>query len=252
MNDRLPMALGATILTNDLIWWVPFTLILWKAAQANQAEYHLLTVTPPSHSIDPMGRVMSQMGATISELSRRKPLLVVFLRHSGCTFCREALSDIAAQRRRSNSEERRSRWCTWATKSQRNCWRRTACPICTASGIRCALSTKRSVCRWGGFRQLFGLKVWWRGFQAFLAGHGIGGLNGNGFRMPGTFLIKAAESCVRIATLPRPTVPTMSNWPRRRKRQQKLTRRTQRPAKNAPKTASGTGCPEHLLPTPVC
>jgi hypothetical protein len=29
----LPTRFGATILTNDLIWWVPFTLILWRARQ---------------------------------------------------------------------------------------------------------------------------------------------------------------------------------------------------------------------------
>jgi len=28
LSDRLPMAFGATIITNDLIWWVPFGLIL--------------------------------------------------------------------------------------------------------------------------------------------------------------------------------------------------------------------------------
>jgi len=34
-SGRFPIAMGWTILTNDLIWWIPFSLILWKAAQAN-------------------------------------------------------------------------------------------------------------------------------------------------------------------------------------------------------------------------
>lgn len=29
----LPWIAGLTILTNDLIWWVPFTIILWRAYQ---------------------------------------------------------------------------------------------------------------------------------------------------------------------------------------------------------------------------
>jgi hypothetical protein len=33
---RLPLSLGWTILTNDLIWWVPFGIILWNAAQAGE------------------------------------------------------------------------------------------------------------------------------------------------------------------------------------------------------------------------
>jgi hypothetical protein len=31
LNERFPAAMGLTILTNDLIWWVPFSLILWNA-----------------------------------------------------------------------------------------------------------------------------------------------------------------------------------------------------------------------------
>lgn len=31
LADRFPVAMGFTILTNDLIWWVPFTLILLNA-----------------------------------------------------------------------------------------------------------------------------------------------------------------------------------------------------------------------------
>ncbi|HQX50254.1 MAG TPA: hypothetical protein PLY87_23240 [Planctomycetaceae bacterium] len=34
-SGRFPAVMGWTILTNDLIWWVPFSLILWKAAQVH-------------------------------------------------------------------------------------------------------------------------------------------------------------------------------------------------------------------------
>ena len=32
------------------------------------------------------------------ELSRRKPVLLIFLRHSGCPFCKQAVADVAAAR----------------------------------------------------------------------------------------------------------------------------------------------------------
>lgn len=35
LNDRFPAAMGITILTNDIIWWAPFALILWNARQQN-------------------------------------------------------------------------------------------------------------------------------------------------------------------------------------------------------------------------
>lgn len=33
INERLPLSLGLTIMTNDLLWWIPFGLILWNARQ---------------------------------------------------------------------------------------------------------------------------------------------------------------------------------------------------------------------------
>ena len=33
MKGVFPLKFGATILTNDLIWWIPFGLILWAAWQ---------------------------------------------------------------------------------------------------------------------------------------------------------------------------------------------------------------------------
>lgn len=42
----------------------------------------------------------------------------------------------------------------------------------------------------GTFSQLFGIRNWWRGFVAgILKGHGIGKLQGDGFQMPGVFLL---------------------------------------------------------------
>lgn len=36
IKGSLPMAFGAANITNDLIWWVPFALILWFAYQQRQ------------------------------------------------------------------------------------------------------------------------------------------------------------------------------------------------------------------------
>lgn len=40
-SGRFPLAMGWTILTNDLIWWLPFGVILWRAYQSNQAKPEL-------------------------------------------------------------------------------------------------------------------------------------------------------------------------------------------------------------------
>ncbi len=37
-KGTFPPAFGLTILTNDLIWWVPFGLILWDAARSRRGN----------------------------------------------------------------------------------------------------------------------------------------------------------------------------------------------------------------------
>ena len=40
-SGRFPLAMGWTILTNDLIWWIPFGVILWRAFQSSRADPEL-------------------------------------------------------------------------------------------------------------------------------------------------------------------------------------------------------------------
>ncbi len=37
-QGKLPIVAGFTCLTNDLIWWMPFGIILWRAYQAEQSD----------------------------------------------------------------------------------------------------------------------------------------------------------------------------------------------------------------------
>jgi peroxiredoxin len=52
-----------------------------------------------SNRIDPalLAAYSSQSGQTLATLAER-PLFLVFLRHFGCTFCREAVADLAEKR----------------------------------------------------------------------------------------------------------------------------------------------------------
>ncbi|MEZ6132826.1 MAG: hypothetical protein R3C59_29510 [Planctomycetaceae bacterium] len=188
LDGRLPAALGWTILTNDVIWWIPFVVILWSAAKASQCRMAHWAVAPPTAPIDPVGRLLSQFGASLSELSRESPVLTVFLRHSGCTFCREALADLGQQRHHvealgttialihpghSHPTELLERY----GLADVHCFRDPAGVLYDAFRLSR-----------GSFRQLLGPAVWWRGFLAWQK-HGIGPLNGDGFRMPGVFLL---------------------------------------------------------------
>ena len=189
-QERLPASFGWIILTNDLIWWGPFLSILWNAARSNQSRSQAFIVPAPDRTLNPLSRQVSQLGSTLSELSRRRSVLVVFLRHAGCTFCREALSDIAEQR---SAIEKQGATIALVHMGQSepvellnkydlndlHCFRDPNCVLYDAFGLQL-----------GGFAALFGFKVWWRGLAAWISGHGLGPLEGNGFRMPGVFLIR--------------------------------------------------------------
>jgi peroxiredoxin len=134
--------------------------------------------------------VRSQQGESLDELSRRSAVLVVFLRHAGCTFCREALADLKRQR-----PEIEAHGCTLVivhlsddrsmaalmSKYQLDDVPRFADP---EKKLYQAFELKR-----GTLWQLLGPNVWWPGAKAFFAGHGLGMIDGDGFQMPGAFVL---------------------------------------------------------------
>ena len=94
-TGSLPWRWGATIVTNDLIWWVPFASMLYLAFRANTNT----SLNTSSVSLDEAVREFrSQRDASLFELSSASPTLVVFLRRAGCTFCRETLTELERHR----------------------------------------------------------------------------------------------------------------------------------------------------------
>lgn len=96
LTGQLPLTAGRVILLNDIIWWIPFSWILWKTVEFHR-DAHQLRKSSISLE-DALHNAVSQQGKTIAELSQDTTLLLIFLRHSGCTFCRQMLSELAADR----------------------------------------------------------------------------------------------------------------------------------------------------------
>ncbi|MBS0198350.1 MAG: AhpC/TSA family protein [Planctomycetes bacterium] len=183
-RGQLPWSMGLTIFTNDLLWWAPFGMILWHAfrsAQDSPAPEGL----PLAHA---MARVQDSNGRTLRELTEERLTLVVLLRHSGCTFCRETLADLGSREDAiaaagvNIAVVGMSPAVELEALAQKYGLRTAAC---FADPDRCvyrSLQLGR-----GTFTQLFGPRVWWRGLAA--AKYGIGKLEGDGFQMPGAFII---------------------------------------------------------------
>ena len=137
-------------------------------------------------------RHMSQRGATLLELSQSQHVLVVFLRHAGCTFCREMLADLADQRARLGARgvEIAVVHMSSPLQAAQFAIHYHLEDVHMISDPDCELYEAFGLFR-GTVGQLFGPKVWVRAVWAgIIKGHGIGMLDGDGFRMPGAFVLK--------------------------------------------------------------
>lgn len=188
-QGTLPVDGLRTLLTNDLIWWVPFTIILWRAAVWHDAQ----SVTAQSGSA--MNTLIGSTGKTLAQLSAGQRVLVVFLRHSGCTFCREALDDLGKVRGQIEASGAKIALVSMSTEAD-------IAPFVEKYGVadlprfrdpQRQLYTEFDLPS-GGVTQLLGLKVWWRGMlAAFGGGHGFAASQESMFQMPGTFLIEDGQ-----------------------------------------------------------
>lgn len=131
-------------------------------------------------------------GVSVAEWSRRSPVLVVFLRHFGCTFCREALADLRAGR---GGIERSGTRLLLVHMADDDLAAKFLSEyglddVTRVSDPGAALYRACGLER-GTMGQILGWRVWWRGVTALVAGrHGIGRLVGDGLQMPGVFLLR--------------------------------------------------------------
>lgn len=191
VRGRAPELMWWWIAVDVVAWGVPLLAILQSAYEAGLA---LRRTIAPEVLRFALHR-KTNVGVTLDELSRLSPVLLVFLRHMGCTFCREALADLAAMRRRIESEGARLVLVHMSSEE-------TASRFFSRYGLEDAQrisDPERTLYRAfglprGRFGDVLGPKVWWRGFQAgVLGGHGVGRLMGDGFQMPGVFLLFHGE-----------------------------------------------------------
>lgn len=77
------------IFFNDLIWLIPFTIILLKVNNFNwRKKVGIKTIESDE--------ILSEYENLI-ERNKKEKLLLVFLRHFGCTFCQKALSTLMSE-----------------------------------------------------------------------------------------------------------------------------------------------------------
>ncbi|MFM1847872.1 MAG: hypothetical protein RL417_1346 [Pseudomonadota bacterium] len=184
---RLGIVSGTIFALVDLGWLGAFGVLLFTLTKrAGQSE----ASRPSLESallIKPIGTTL-----TLGELSREKPLLLILVRHSGCTFCRSHLATVAAEQRA--VLEKGFAICVVSMSPPEEIETlRGAYPI---EGAFFVSDPERKLYRAlgaerGSLRQLFGPKELWRGLiKGEIFKHGLGEVSGDPAQLGGTFIIK--------------------------------------------------------------
>lgn len=153
------------------------------------------TLMPDIRAVeDTIARTVTNSGRSLLDLSHDKPTLVVFLRHSGCPFCLEALHDIQRQRR--VIEDAGTQIVLVHMGPEEADFK-----MFEAHGVQDLpriADPDQSLYRSFGLRrgslwQLGGPKVWLRVFRAVAVGKRVVKASGDAWQMPGVFLLHRGE-----------------------------------------------------------
>lgn len=154
-----------------------------------QTDLNLDQYRAENHQLDFVDKAPTK--AELERLSIDRPIMILFLRHFGCTFCREALTDIAEQRASIEARDVRVVLAHMASEREGRWWlaKYGLENIAAISDPEKKLYAEFGLKR-GNIMELLGPKVWYRGFKAaILDGHWVGRLIGDGLQMPGLFLL---------------------------------------------------------------
>jgi peroxiredoxin len=138
-----------------------------------------------------LNEMFTNKGETLMNLTFEKPVLLIFLRHFGCVFCKEALIDISKNK---SAIEGGGIKIVFVHMTDFE----TAEKQFQKFGLIDATHISDPNCKYyeafgllkGNFNQLFGLQSLIRGFSIGInEGQTPGALIGDGFQMPGVFVI---------------------------------------------------------------
>ncbi len=145
---------------------------------------------------DLLESMVSNNQKTIREMALNKPVMLIFLRHFGCIFCKEALTDISMKREAIEAQGVDIVFVHMSVQevAERYFNKFNLKGVTHVSDPECKFYTAFGLLR-GNFSQLFGLRVWMRGFSVQVKGNlpEHSKALGDSFQMPGVFVIQGDE-----------------------------------------------------------
>lgn len=184
-SGELPLTSIFLLVLDDLLWIFPFTYILWAAIRAHTG-IPVSRNTPYTVS-EAAGVYSLSSGETLDEASMERPLVLVFLRHFGCTFTRQILRGLQELEQQAKQNSSRLVLVHMLRSGEEIDYLGHNSSVPRIADPRCELYRAFGLGK-GGFLELFGPHVWWRGAISVFRGCGVGHLAGDGLQMPGAFV----------------------------------------------------------------
>lgn len=189
-RDLLPMKSILFLLVDDVVWLVPFLMILWAAVQAK-------TGRPPLHekplSLDAAARqYLLSSGESLEDAAREQTVVLVFLRHFGCTFTRQLLRGLELVESEAKQKGARLVLVHMLQSGRETEYLGHSTGVARIADPYCELYRAFGLGK-AGVWELFGPRVWYRGAMALFRGCGVGHLAGDGLQMPGVFLFRGNQ-----------------------------------------------------------
>jgi hypothetical protein len=131
-------------------------------------------------------------GESLLEASRSRLLVMVFLRHFGCTFTRQLLRGLEDFQKSSRELGGELVLVHMLKNGDEVRYLGGHDEVSRIADPKCELYRAFGLGR-GGFMELFGPRVWVLGAIAVFKGCGVGHLAGDGLQMPGAFLLQNGE-----------------------------------------------------------
>ncbi len=189
MQHDIPLRSG-WMMVADLVGWFPFAAILWASLRAHAGvpptRAEPLEIAEAAHSYS------LSNGKTLAAASESKLLALVFLRHFGCTFTRQILRGLEGIQREAAAHGAELVLVHMLQNGKETEFLGERSGVVRIADPRCELYRAFGLGK-GGFLELFGPHVWWRGAVAIFHGCGVGHLAGDGLQMPGAFLFRDGE-----------------------------------------------------------
>lgn len=190
INGTLPVVASWFLFLDGLVWIMPLAMIMWASLQAHAG-------IPPSRRVplsiqEACSQYQLSSGETLSEAAADRTIALVFLRHFGCTFTRQILRSLQEMQAEARRRDATLVLVHMLRSGQETQYLGDHSDVQRIADPRCELYRAFGLGK-GGFMELFGPRVWWRGAVALFRGCGVGHLAGDGLQMPGAFLFRNGE-----------------------------------------------------------